>query len=157
MASFNKIMIVGFLGRDPELRYSPQGTAVCNFSIATTEKRKDRNGDGDQEDVTTWFKVTAFGRQAELAHEYLKKGNPCFVDGRLRQEQYTDREGNTRYSLEVTASDIQFLGSRSDGQSSPHDAAMDGQRPESGQKQQGNNRQGSKKPVDSDDDDSIPF
>lgn len=113
MASFNKIVIVGYLGRDPEIRYTPQGTAVCNFTIATTEKRKDRAGEG--QDVTTWFRVAAWGRQAEVANQYLTKGKQVYVEGRLRQEEYTDREGNRRQSLEVNATDIQFLGSRAEG------------------------------------------
>jgi single-strand DNA-binding protein len=108
--SFNKITIVGYLGRDPELRYTPQGTAVCNFSVATTEKR--RNGRGETEEHTIWFRVAAWGRQAEVANEYLAKGRQVYVDGRLRLEEYTDREGNLRLSAEVNASDIHFLGQR---------------------------------------------
>jgi single-strand DNA-binding protein len=113
MASFNKIVIVGYLGRDPEIRYTAQGTAVCNFTIATTEKRKDRAGEA--QDVTTWFRVAAWGRQAEVANQYLTKGKQVYVEGRLRQEEYTDRDGVRRQTLEVTATDIQFLGSRTDG------------------------------------------
>src|SRR5262245_65561876 len=113
MASFNKIVIVGYLGRDPEIRYTPQGTAVCHFSVATTEKKKDRYGEA--QDVTTWFRVSAWGRQAEVANQYLAKGKQVYVEGRLRQEEYTDKEGNRRQSLEVTASDIQFLGARGEG------------------------------------------
>jgi single-strand DNA-binding protein len=110
--SFNKITIVGYLGRDPELRYTPQGTAVCNFSVATTEKR--RNARGETEEHTIWFRVTAWGRQAEVANEYLAKGRQVYVEGRLRLEEYTDREGNLRLSAEVNASDIHFLGQRGD-------------------------------------------
>jgi single-strand DNA-binding protein len=110
--SFNKITIVGYLGRDPELRYTPQGTAVCNMSIATTEKR--RNGRGETEEHTIWFRVAAWGRQAEVDAEYLAKGRQVYVEGRLRVEEYTDREGNPRTSLEVNASDIHFLGQRGD-------------------------------------------
>ncbi|HKX31966.1 MAG TPA: single-stranded DNA-binding protein [Blastocatellia bacterium] len=113
MASFNKIMIVGYLGRDPEIRYTPQGTAVCNFTIATTEKRKDRSGEA--QDVTTWFRVSAWGRQAETANQYLAKGRQVYVEGRLRQEEYTDKDGNRRQSLEVTATDIHFLGAKGEG------------------------------------------
>src|SRR5262245_7753041 len=112
MSSFNKITIVGYLGRDPELRYTPQGTAVCNLSVATTEKRK--NVEGEYEDHTTWFRVTLWNRQAELANEYLAKGRQVYLEGRLRQEEYTDREGNNRVSLEVTATEMQFLGRRDD-------------------------------------------
>lgn len=110
--SFNKITIVGYLGRDPELHYTPQGTAVCNFSVATTEKRK--NGRGEMEEHTIWFRVAAWGRQAEVAAEYLAKGRQVYVEGRLRLEEYTDRDGNPRTSAEVNASDIHFLGRRGD-------------------------------------------
>ncbi len=108
--SFNKITIVGYLGRDPELRYTPQGTALCKISMATTERRK--NAAGESEEHTTWFRVTVWGRQAELANEYLAKGRQVYVEGRLRIEEYTDREGQKRFSAEVTATDIQFLGQR---------------------------------------------
>ena len=112
MSSFNKITIVGYLGRDPELRYTPQGTAVCNISVATTDRRK--NVAGEYEDHTTWFRVTLWNRQAELANEYLTKGRQVYIEGRLRQEEYTDREGARRTSLEVTATEMQFLGRRED-------------------------------------------
>lgn len=110
--SFNKIIIVGYLGRDPELKHTPQGTAICKFSVATTERRK--NAQGEPEETTTWFRVTVWGRQAELANEYLSKGRQVYVEGRLRLEEYIDREGHTRISPEVTASDLQFLGQRND-------------------------------------------
>jgi single-strand DNA-binding protein len=110
MASFNKIVVVGYLGRDPEIRYMPDGTAVCNFSIATTEKRKDRSG--DFQDVTTWFRVNVWGKQAETANQYLSKGRQVYVEGRLSQQEYTDREGLKRTSLDIRATDIQFLGPR---------------------------------------------
>jgi single-strand DNA-binding protein len=110
--SFNKITIVGYLGRDPELKYTPQGTAFCKLSAATTERRK--NSGGEYEDHTTWFRVTVWGRQAELANEYLSKGRQVYLEGRLRLEEYTDREGNPRTSMEVNATDIQFLGSRNE-------------------------------------------
>lgn len=111
MSSFNKITIVGHLGRDPVLRYTPQGTAVCDFSVATTERRSGAGG-GDSQDITTWFKITLWGKQAEVANQYLSKGKQVYIEGRLRQSEYTDREGVKRTSLEVTASDIQFLGTR---------------------------------------------
>lgn len=110
--SFNKITIVGYLGRDPELRYTAQGTAVCKMSVATTERR--RNTNGESEEHTTWFRVTVWGRQAELANEYLGKGRQVYIEGRLRLEEYADREGNPRISPEVNATDIQFLGQRGD-------------------------------------------
>ncbi len=106
--SFNKIILVGNLGRDPELRYTPQGTPVCSFTVATNEKRKDRAG--EMQDVTTWFRVTLWGRQAETASQYLTKGRPIYVEGRIRLEEWTDRDGKQRYTLEVHATDMQFIG-----------------------------------------------
>lgn len=105
--SFNKIIIVGNLGRDPELRYTPQGTAVCNFSVATNEKRKDKSG--ELQDVTTWFRVTLWNKQAETASKYLTKGSPVYVEGRLRVEEWNDRDGKSRFTLEVHATDMQFI------------------------------------------------
>jgi len=107
--SFNKIIIVGNLGRDPELRYTPQGNAVCNFSLATNEKKRDKAG--ETQDVTTWFRVTLWGKQAENASKYLTKGSPIYVEGRLRVEEWTDRDGNNRHTLEVQGTEMQFIGS----------------------------------------------
>ena len=107
--SFNKIILVGNLGRDPELRYTPQGTPVCSFSLATNERRKDRNT-GENNDVTTWFRVTLWGRQAETASQYLTRGRPVYIEGRLRVEEWTDRDGKPRHTLEVNATDMQFIG-----------------------------------------------
>ncbi|HKV42164.1 MAG TPA: single-stranded DNA-binding protein [Blastocatellia bacterium] len=112
MASFNRVTIVGYLGRDPELRYTPQGTAVCDFSVATTERRKDKSG--EFQDVTTWFRVTFWAKMAETASQYLAKGKMVFVEGRLSQREWQDRDGHTRYSLEVAGTDLQFLSPRSD-------------------------------------------
>jgi single-strand DNA-binding protein len=110
MASFNKIILIGHLGRDAEIRYTPQGTAVSNFSIATSERRKDRSG--EMQETTTWFRVSLWGKQAEAVNQYLTKGKQVYVEGRLRTEEFTDRDGNKRQSLEVTASDLQLLGGR---------------------------------------------
>ena len=122
--SFNKIILVGNLGRDPELRYTPQGTPVCSFTVATNEKRKDKAGEA--QDFTTWFRVTLWGRQAETASQYLTKGRPVYIEGRLRLEEWTDRDGKQRYTLEVHATDMQFIGGgRSD------DAAYSGGKPAS--------------------------
>lgn len=111
--SFNKIILVGNLGRDPELRYTPQGTPVCSFSMATNEKRKDR-ATGESLDNTTWFRVTLWGRQAETASQYLTRGKPVYIEGRLRVEEWTDRDGKLRHTLEVNATDMQFIGGRDD-------------------------------------------
>ena len=111
--SFNRIILVGNLGRDPELRYTAQGTPVCSFSMATNERRKDKTG--EMQDQTTWFRVTLWGRQAETASQYLTKGRPVYIEGRLRVEEWTDRDGKPRHTLEVHATDMQFIGgARSD-------------------------------------------
>lgn len=164
--SFNKITIVGYLGRDPELRYTPQGTALCKMSIATTEKRK--NVAGEMEEHTTWFRVTAWGRQAELANEYLAKGRQVYVEGRLRLEEYTDREGQKRFSAEVSATEIQFLGHRTEAPSATATevVASANQPPAPAPKPQGNpnnpkktskSRRGSQEELVSIEDDEIPF
>lgn len=106
--SFNKVIIVGHLGRDPELRYTPQGSAVCNFSVATTDKRRDKSG--EFQEVTTWFKVTLWEKKAEVASKYLTKGTQVYIEGRLRVEEWTDRDGKNRHTLEVQGTDMQFLG-----------------------------------------------
>lgn len=111
--SFNKIIIVGNLGRDPELRYTPQGAAVCSFTMATNEKRRDKSG--ELQDITTWFKITLWRQQAENAAKYLTKGSPVYIEGRLKIEEWTDRDNNKRYTLDVQATDMQFIGSRGEG------------------------------------------
>lgn len=147
MASFNKVVIVGYLGRDPEIRYTPQGTAVCNFSIATTEKRKGR--DGEAQEITTWFRVQVWGASAEACNTYLTKGKQVYVEGRLRQEEYTDKEGNKRTTLEVNANEVQFLGSKGDSEPSASAAAVAAQAPT----KPSGNPQGKIKITD----DDIPF
>jgi len=110
--SFNRIIVVGNLGRDPELRYTAQGTPVCSFSMATNERRKDKNG--EMQDHTTWFRITLWNRLAETASQYLQKGKQVYIEGRLRVEEYIDRDGKPRHSLEVFGTDMQFIGSRAD-------------------------------------------
>ncbi len=110
--SFNKIIIVGNLGRDPELKYTSQGQAVCEFSVATSEKRKDSSGELKEE--TTWFRVSCWGKLAEVASRYLAKGRQVYIEGRLRAREWTDKEGKTRTSLEVFTSELKLLGSRND-------------------------------------------
>lgn len=107
--SFNKIIMVGNLGKDPELRYTPQGIAVCDFSLATNEKKRDKAG--EMQEVATWFRVTLWRNQAENASKYLKKGSPVYIEGRLSLEEWTDRDGNTRQTLSVQATDMHFIGS----------------------------------------------
>ena len=105
--SFNKVIIVGNLGRDPELRYTPQGIAVCSFTMATNEKRRDKSG--ETQDITTWFKITLWRQQAENAAKYLTKGSPVYIEGRLKIEEWTDRDNNNRYTLDVQATDMHFI------------------------------------------------
>jgi single-strand DNA-binding protein len=106
--SFNKITLVGNLGKDPDFRYTPQGNPVCTISLATNERRKDKSG--EFQDVTTWFRVTLWGKQAETAQKFLTKGSPIYIEGRLRIEEWSDRDGKNRYTLDVQATDMQFLG-----------------------------------------------
>lgn len=110
--SFNKIILVGYLGRDPELRYTPQGDAVCDFSIATNDRKRDKSG--EWQDVPTWFRVTLWRNQAENAAKYLKKGSQVYIEGRVSLEEWTDRDGNTRQTLQVNGTDMRFIGSRGD-------------------------------------------
>lgn len=123
--SFNKIIIIGNLGRDPELRYTPQGDAVCNFSVAVNDKRRDKAG--ELQDLTTWFRITLWRRQAENASKYLTKGSPVYVEGRLRVEEWTDRDGKSRYTLEVQATDMQFIGGGGRGDELTSGGAQDEQ------------------------------
>lgn len=114
MASVAKVILVGNAGRDAELAYSPTGTPVTKFSLAVSRKRRDASGESSE--VTTWYNITLFGKQAETASEYVKKGKSVYVDGRLEPRDYTDKDGKARIALDVVANDFQLMGSRSDGQ-----------------------------------------
>ena len=100
MASINKVIIVGNLGRDPEVRYTPSGAAVCNVSVATTRNWKDKNS-GDKVEETEWHRVVFYDRLAEIAGEYLKKGKSVYIEGRLQTRKWTDQNGNDKYTTEV--------------------------------------------------------
>lgn len=110
MASVNKVILVGNLGRDPETRYLPSGDAVTNVTIATTEQWKDKGG--EKQETTEWHRVAFFGRLAEVAGEYLKKGSQVYVEGRLQTRKWTDKEGQERLTTEIRADRMQMLGSR---------------------------------------------
>lgn len=110
----NKIIVIGNVGRDPEMRYTPSGQAVTSFSVASN--RRYRTSDGEQRDETEWFNVSAFGRLSEICNQYLTRGRQVYVEGRLRGRSYTDRDGQPRYSLEITANEVQFLGGRGDNE-----------------------------------------
>ena len=107
----NKVILVGHLGVDPETRYMPSGGAVTNVRIATSEQWKDKNT-GDQQERTEWHSVAFFGRLAEIAGEYLRKGSQVYVEGRLRTRKWQDRDGNDRYTTEIVANEMQMLGGR---------------------------------------------
>jgi single-strand DNA-binding protein len=110
MASVNKVILIGNLGRDPETRYMPDGGAITNISIATTETWKDKNG--DKQEKTEWHRVAFFGKLAEIAGEYLKKGSQCYVEGRLQTRKWQDKDGQDKYTTEIVADRMQMLGSR---------------------------------------------
>ncbi|CAM8659287.1 Ssb Single-stranded DNA-binding protein [Burkholderiales bacterium] len=114
MASVNKVILLGNLGRDPEVRYSPDGGAIANVSIATTSRYKDKSS-GDMKEDTEWHRVVFFGRLAEIAGEYLKKGRPVYVEGRLRTRKWQDQSGQERLTTEVVAEQMQLLGGRDGG------------------------------------------
>jgi single-strand DNA-binding protein len=114
MASVNKVIIVGNLGKDPEVRYMPSGGAICTVSIATSRQWKDKTS-GERQEETEWHRVTFFERMAEIAGEYLKKGKSVYVEGRLKTRKYTDKDGVEKYSTDIIATDMQLLGSREGG------------------------------------------
>ncbi len=115
MASVNKVILVGNLGRDPEVRYSPDGAAICNVSIATTSQWKDRNT-GEKREETEWHRVVFYNRLAEIAGEYLKKGRSVYIEGRIKTRKYQDKEtGADRYATDIVAEQMQMLGGRDGG------------------------------------------
>jgi single-strand DNA-binding protein len=114
MASVNKVILVGNLGRDPEVRYMPSGSAICTVTLATSRQWKDKTS-GERQEETEWHRVTFFDRMAEIAGEYLKKGRPVYVEGRLKTRKYTDKDGVEKYSTEIVATDMQLLGGREGG------------------------------------------
>ena len=113
MASVNKVILLGNLGRDPETRYTTGGDAVTNLNIATSEQWKDKNG--DKQERTEWHRVVLFGRQAEVAGEYLKKGRSVYIEGRLQTRKYNDKDGVEKYSTEIVADRMQLIGGGRDG------------------------------------------
>jgi len=140
MASVNKAILIGNLGKDPEIRYTPSGQAVGSFSIATSERWKDR--DGQQQERTDWHNIVVWGRQAEIAKEYLSKGSPIYIEGRIQNRSYEDKDGNKKYISEIVTQRMQFLGRR-DEQGGPR-PKPDGPPPEA-------------PPDVSTDDDDLPF
>ena len=124
MASINKVILIGNLGRDPELRYTQSGQAVANFSLATTDRFSNR--EGDRQERTEWHRITVWGKTAENCAQYLNKGRSVYVEGRLQTREWEDKEGQKRRTTEVIAQTVQFLGTRGAGASAPAGGADTG-------------------------------
>lgn len=154
----NKAILIGNLGRDPEIRYSPSGAAVANVNIATTESWKDKNT-GEQQEKTEWHRIVFFGRLAEIVGEYLKKGSQVYVEGRLQTRKWQDKEGNDRWTTEIVANEMQMLGGRGGGGggSGPEDYNQDSGYGGSGGGGSSSSSGGSGSGPSDDFDDDIPF
>lgn len=151
----NKVILIGNLGADPETRYMPSGAAVTNVRIATTDSWRDKQS-GEQQERTEWHRIVFFGRLAEIAAEYLRKGSQVYVEGRLQTRKWQDREGQDRYTTEIVANEMQMLGSRGGGgASAPAEEGSDVEWDQSGSGARGAKSK-SKEAVDEFDDD-IPF
>ena len=140
MAGVNKAILIGNLGKDPELRYTPGGQAVASFTLATSEKWRDK--DGVMQDRTEWHNIVVWGRQAEIAKEYLAKGRPVYIEGRIQTRSWEDKDGNKRYTTEVVANQMIMLGGRGESGSSTSS---------------GNTSEEAPPPDDYGQDDDIPF
>jgi len=147
MASVNKAILIGNLGKDPDLRYTPSGQAVATFPVATSERYKDK--DGNWQERTDWHNIVVWGRQGETAKEYLRKGRSVYVEGRIQTRSYDDREGNKKWITEIVASRVQFLGSR-DGESG-------GGRNRSTEDESFSGAESSPEPMVTEEDDDLPF
>ncbi|HBQ91059.1 MAG TPA: single-stranded DNA-binding protein [Alcaligenes faecalis] len=166
MASVNKVILVGNLGRDPEVRYSAEGSAICNISIATTSQWKDRTS-GERREETEWHRVVFYNRLAEIAGEYLRKGRPVYVEGRLRTRKWTGQDGQERFTTEIIAEQMQMLGGRDGGGEGYGNPPQPEQRQPQGQQRNnyaeatGRGQQQRQAPPPSDNladmDDDIPF
>jgi single-strand DNA-binding protein len=121
MASVNKVIIIGNLGKDPEVRYAPSGSAICNVTIATSRQWKDKTS-GERQEETEWHRVVFYDRLAEIAGEYLKKGKSVYVEGRLKTRKWTDKDGAEKYTTEIIAQEMTMLGGREGGGGSDMDA-----------------------------------
>ncbi len=157
MASVNKVIIVGNLGRDPETRYMPSGDAMTNIAVATTDKWKDK-ATGEQKEATEWHRIAFFGKLAEIAGQYLKKGSQVYVEGKLRTRKWTDKDGIEKYSTEIIADTMQMLGSRQGmggGNASMDDAGYGSAPAKTGSA--GARAPAKQAPSMSDMDDDIPF
>ena len=153
MASVNKVILVGNLGADPETRYMPNGDAVANIRLATTESWKDK-ASGEKREITEWHRVVFYRKLAEIAGQYLKKGSAVYVEGRIRTRKWQDKEGQERYTTEIEANEMQMLGGKPQGGS---ESTYGGESAPSQPKQAPRNAQGAPKTSFDGMDDDIPF
>jgi single-strand DNA-binding protein len=159
MASVNKVTIVGNLGRDPETRYMPSGDAMTNIAVATTDKWKDKTT-GEQKEATEWHRIAFFGKLAEIAGQYLKKGSQVYVEGKLRTRKWTDKDGVEKYTTEIIADSMQMLGSRQGmggGSAAMDEGGFGGGAPASRNSAPASRAPAKQSPNLSDMDDDIPF
>jgi len=165
MSGVNKVIVLGYLGRDPEMRYTQDGTAIANFSIATSETYKDR--EGNKQERTEWHRVLLYRRQAKVAGEYLKKGSMAYVEGRLQTRKWTDKEGQEHYTTEIIGDRLQLMGGRRDddgGEAHAQPAGQSSDKPAAAAATTGTARRGGgggsampPAPEPDFDDDDIPF
>lgn len=157
MASLNKVILIGNLGRDPDIRYLPSGEAVANFSIATTESWKDKSG--QRQEKTEWHRIVTYRRLAEIAGEYLKKGSQVYIEGRLETRKWQDKEGNERQTTDVVASEMKMLSGRGMNASPSQENGDSGyDAPSSSSNNRNTNEKSSAASYQSDNfDDDIPF
>ncbi len=156
MASVNKVILVGNLGADPEVRYMPNGDAVANVRLATTESWKDK-ASGEKREITEWHRVVFYRKLAEIVGQYLKKGSAVYVEGRIRTRKWQDKEGQERYTTEIEASEMQMLGGRQGASSSGGEAEYGGSMPSAPASGGGRGAPAKKAPSFDDMDDDIPF
>lgn len=150
-ASVNKVILIGNLGRDPEVKYMPSGDAAVNLAIATTDSWKDKNT-GEKKEATEWHRVAAFGKLAEICGQYLKKGSQVYIEGALRTRKYTDKDGVEKYATEIRADEMRMLGGRpAEGGAAP--AQQQRQAPAA----QPQRQQAQQRPAPSYQDDDVPF
>ncbi len=156
-ASVNKAIIIGNLGADPETRYAPSGDAICNIRLATTETWKDK-ATGEKKEATEWHRVTFYGKLAEIAGQYLKKGSQCYIEGSLRTRKWQDKDGQDRYTTEIRADELKMLGKTSGSAAGEQNAPSSGSAPASSQAPAGGGTPARKPAMAGDDmDDDIPF
>lgn len=156
MASVNKVILVGNLGADPETRYMPNGDAVANVRLATTESWKDK-ASGEKREITEWHRVVFYRKLAEIVGQYLKKGSAVYIEGRIRTRKWQDKEGQERYTTEIEANEMQMLGGRQSASSSGGEAEYGGSMPSSAPSGASRPAPAKKAPSFEDMDDDIPF